>query len=76
MLSQTVAREVRAELGRQSVSRKIFAEMTGIPYKKALAMLDGQREWVLEEVEAAATALGVDPLRLAFPTTNAEVPAA
>lgn len=76
MLSQTVAREVRAELGRQSVSRKAFADKAGFPYKKALAMLDGQREWVLEDVESAAAALGVDPLRLTFPSTAAEPSAA
>jgi hypothetical protein len=68
MLSQTVAREVRAELGRQSMPRKTLAEKIGVPYKKALAMIEGRRGWDLEEAEAAADALGVDPLDLIFPS--------
>ena len=67
MLSQTVAREVRAELGRQSISRKTFAAKVSLPYKKALEMLDGQREWNLEDVDRAADALGVSALDLIFP---------
>lgn len=67
MLSQTVAREVRAQLGAQSISRKAFAEAVGIPYKRALALVDGQREWVLEDVGAAAAFLDVDALALIFP---------
>lgn len=72
MLSQTVAREVRAELGRQSVSRKAFAEGVGIPYKRALEMVDGQRSWDLEDVESAASHLGVDPMSLMFPASERE----
>ncbi|PKQ24292.1 MAG: hypothetical protein CVT65_03615 [Actinobacteria bacterium HGW-Actinobacteria-5] len=67
MLSQTVAREVRAELGRQSISRKTFAEKACLPYKRALEMLDGQRPWGLEDVDTAASVLGVDALNLIFP---------
>jgi hypothetical protein len=67
MLSQTVAREVRAELGRQSISHKVFAEKAQIPYKKALLMIRGERSWELEQVDAAAAALGVNSLDLIFP---------
>lgn len=67
MLSQTVAREVRAELGRQSITRKTFAERASLPYKKALDMIDRDRPWTLEDVEAAAGALGTEPLDLLYP---------
>ncbi len=76
MLSQTVAREVRAELGRQSITRKALAAKIGVPYKKALAMIEGQRGWHLEEAEAAAEALGVDPLDLIFPSRRTPAAAA
>lgn len=75
MLSQIVAGEIRAELGRQSVSRKAFASAVNLPYKRALQMLDGQRPWTLEDVERAARALDVKAMDLLFPSTPAEAAA-
>jgi hypothetical protein len=75
MLSQIVAREVRAELGRKNINRKAFAEMVNLPYKKALQMLEAARPWTLEDVESAATVLGVNPLDLLYPPASSEVAA-
>lgn len=72
MLSQTMAREVRAELGRQQITRRAFASGARIPYKRALALLNGMHGWTLAEVDAAAELLGVDPMALLFPVTSGE----
>lgn len=65
--SRVVSAEVRAELGRRLIRPRAFAVRAGFAYKKALSMLHDQRDWCLEDVEAAADALGVEPMSLLFP---------
>lgn len=58
-LTQRVAAEIRAELGRQNVTGKRLAELLGVSHSWVSYRLTGQQTIDFDDIEKIAGALGV-----------------
>lgn len=62
--SQLIAREIRAELGRQQLTARRFAMKLGVSYMWVTRRLNsGEVEMTVEDVQLMSEALGVPPER-------------
>lgn len=62
--SQLIAREIRAELGRQQLTARRFAMKLGVSYMWVTRRLNsGEVEMTVEDIGRIADALGVSPAR-------------
>jgi len=72
---QRIAAEVRAELARQNISNRDFADLLGMDRSAAQQRLSAQRSFRAEEIERVAEILGVPVARFLAPAIPDEIPA-
>lgn len=65
--SKAIAEELRAEMGRQRVSRVALSQRTGISRTPLGAKLNGDVAFTVDEVVKIAAALGISPHSLLDP---------
>lgn len=58
-LTRAIAREIRAEMGRQQISAVVLAQRSGVGYRTLIRYLNAERTFSLEVLDKLAGALGM-----------------